>query len=181
MEYFIDEKGKYVFKGSTAGVSRRMFTVVIIAAGLMMLGISLTLYLSMQRQSFSSFNPIMPFIPVMTLPVTIIVLLYVRKRIGNTGTVKVDYMKNTVSFSHQVYNSYRAVTVGTEKITRVMLSKKECASYGYSGSVLWTVSIMTDQGQYDLMADTSETKTRGFANEFSSLISRSVDDLTRGA
>lgn len=180
MEYFIDEKGKYIFKGSTAGVSRRIFTLVIIATGVMMAGVSMTLYFSMQKQTFSSLNSVIPLIPVMIFPVTLIVLLAVRKRIGNAGTVKVDYMKNTVSFGQRVYNSYRAVTVGTEQITRVMLSKKECASYGYSGSVIWTVSIMTDQGQYDLMADTSEMKTRGFANEFSSLISRSVDDLTRG-
>lgn len=36
------------------------------------------------------------------------------------------------------------------------------------------------RGQFDLMADQSEMKARGFANEFSSLISRSVDDLTTG-
>ena len=180
MEYFIDEKGKYIFKGSTAGVSRRIFTLVIIATGVMMVGVSLTLYFSMQKQSFASFNPVVPFIPLMTFPVTLIVLLAVRKRIGNAGTVAVDYMKNIVSFSHQVYNSYRAVTVGTEQITRVMLTKKKSTSYGYSNSAIWTVSIMTDQGQFDLMADRSEMKARGFANEFSSLISRSVDDLTRG-
>ena len=69
--------------------------------------------------------------------------------------------------------------MGTEQITRVMLTKKELASYQFPGGVQWKVSIMTDQGQYDLMADRSEMKARGFANEFSSLISRSVDDLTR--
>lgn len=180
MEYFVEEKGKYIFKGSTAGVSRRVFTFAIIAAGLMMMGVSLTFYFSMGKQASSSLNPVIPFIPVMIFPVTLIVLLAVRKRIGNMGTVTVDYMKNIVSFSQQVYSSYRAVIVGTEQITRVMLSRKECASYGYSGSVLWTVGIMTDQGQYDLMADQSEMKARGFANEFSSLVSRSVDDLTRG-
>ena len=58
--------------------------------------------------------------------------------------------------------------------------KKECVSFGYSGSILWTVSIMTDKGQFDLMADRSEVKARGFANEFSSLVSRSVDDFTIG-
>ena len=75
MEYFIDEKGKYVFKGSTAGVSRRIFTLVIIATGVMMVGVSLTLYFSMQKQSFSSFDPVVPFIPLMIFPFTLIVLL----------------------------------------------------------------------------------------------------------
>ncbi|MCD4848143.1 MAG: hypothetical protein K8R76_08135 [Candidatus Aegiribacteria sp.] len=180
MEYFIDEKGKYVFKGSTSGVLRRIFTVVIIATVVMMVGVSLTLYFSMEKQSFSSINPVIPFIPLMMFPFTLIVLFAVRKRIGNAGTVKVDYMKNTVSFSQRIYNSYRAITIGSEQITRVMISRKECASYGYSNSVIWTVSIMTDQGQFDLMADRSEVKARGFVDEFSSLVSRSVDDLTRG-
>ena len=180
MEHFIEVNGKYIFKGSTASVSRRILTIVIIATGVMMVGVSLTLYFSMGKQASSSFNPVIPFIPVMIFPVTLIVLLAVRKRIGNAGTVTVDYMKNIVSFSQLVYNSYRTVTVGTEQITRVMLTRKESASYGYPGGVQWTVSIMTDQGQYDLMADRSEVKARGFANEFSSLVSRSIDDLTIG-
>ena len=129
MEYFIEEKGKYIFKGSAAGVSRRILTIVIIVTGIMMLGVSFTLYFSMEKQSVSSFNPVIPLIPIMIFPVSLISLLVVRKRIGNAGTVTVDYMKNIVSFSQRVYNSYRAVTVGTEQITRVMLTKKESDSY----------------------------------------------------
>ena len=176
MEYFVDENGMYVFKGGGGyNIQRRIITVVIVASGLIVLGISVFMYTMMKRHGGLEHNPILPFMPVLTFPVTLVILLFVRKRLSDAGRVTVDYMNGRMIFGRQVGNRYSKVDVGTSKIRRILLSRD---APGGSAS-LWSVSVLTPAGQQQVMIDRDETRARGFAGELAALVSSPMDDLTR--
>jgi len=181
MEYFVDEVGKYVYKGSgDLRVQTRLITIIMVAIGIMVLGASVFMYFLLKKQGALGFNPILPFMPVMTFPVTILVLIFVRKRMGAAARITLDYMNGLISFSQRIGGAYRQQEIMTSEIRKIVLSRSASSEtpFGDNGPV-WTVSLMTPSGQHQIMADSKEINARGFAGELASLVSCSIDDLTR--
>jgi len=181
MEYFEDEVGKYVYKGGgDVRLQRKIITAVMVSIGVIVLGMSLFIYVLLKKQGVLEVNPILPFMPVMTFPITILVLIFVRKRIGSAGRVIVDYMNGLMFFSERIGSTYRLQEIRTAEVRRIVLSHTASNSTPFGNSTqAWAVSVKTPSGQHQVMADSSEDNARGFAGELASLISCSVEDLTR--
>ena len=176
MEHFVDEGGKYVFRGGQFTTQRRILTAVILISGLTALVASLIMYLTMRKHGALEHNSYLPLVPLFSLPGTLVVLLFLRRRIGIAGTVTVDYMNGSMTYGLRKGNGYRTADLQTSHIRRIIVSKASSVSLRGTPTVLWTVSIESQSGVHPVMKDRSEPRARGFAAELGSLISCSVDD-----
>lgn len=174
MEYFTEDGGKYVYRGGSDVLHKRIFSAVLAGSIVFSLGVLVFIYMMLRKQSEADSGL---YIPLMIFPLNVFILILISRSIGSSRTVTVDYMKGTLTFYRKTLHSAAKEEISTADIERIMILRNESSSNELSSQVEHIVRITTRGGLYDILTSSDEHKVRGFANEFSSLVSKPIEDL----
>lgn len=177
MEYFTEDGGKYVYRGGSVGLHKRIFSAVLSGSIVFSLGVFIFIYLMLREQSKADSGSFLPYLPLMIFPLNLFILILVRKNLGSSRTVTLNYMNSTLTFYRKTLYSAAKEEISTEDIERIMILRNESSANELSSWVEYIVRITTQGGLYDILTSSDEHKVRGFANEFSSLVSKPLEDL----
>jgi len=162
MEYFREANGACVYAGRNQERMRRVLLLAMVASVLCMAGASLFLRLGTSREgSGADLDPMVPVVPLLCIPFTILGMLFVRSRISLAGSVRIDYVGGTITSGAPGMGIIGGRRIPTSSVRGVTLA----------GQGPCMVGLETAEGAVMLLILGERTEAEGVATELAGLLS----------
>lgn len=175
MKHFKEENGKYVFTSTDNRRFRRIFTGAMVFSVILPIAIAAVLYFLVPEDSFSGADRyVVVIVLLVMIPVELMIMLFVRKRVVGVGTIELDYMQGRLSYG----SGSRRREFGTGEVRKVAVSGTG-STYGM-GSLAsrFTVKLLTGSGEVSTISLRDRDMALEVAGELASLLSADLEDET---
>lgn len=175
MKHFREENGKYTFTSTSSQKFRRIFSIAMAFAVILPIAIVAILYFLVPEDSFSGTDRYAVVIVLLVMvPVELMIMLFVRKRVVGASTMELDYMQGRLSYGS---GSGRR-ELGTGEVRKVVVSGTG-STYGMGNlASRFTIKLLTDSGEVSTISLRYRDKALEVAGELASLLSADLRDET---
>lgn len=175
MKHFKEENGKYIFTSTGSQKFRKIFSIAMVFSVILPIAIAAILYFLVPEDSFSGTDRYAVVIVLLVfIPVELMIMVFVRKRIVGASTMELDYMQGRLSYGS---GSGRR-EFGTGEIRKVAVSGTG-STYGM-GSLAsrFTIKLLTGSGEVSTVSLRYRDRALEVAGELASLLSADLKDET---
>ncbi|MBN2587407.1 MAG: hypothetical protein JXA64_05240 [Candidatus Fermentibacteraceae bacterium] len=178
MQYFMEEKGKYVYR-SSAGVLRRKILTWVIYISILLPLLIVAAFLFILKESGEDFNFVLiPVVLAIMIPSDAMILMFMRRRMEGMGTVVLDYVQGLLTFNRG------GSVMGRMQVRTGEIAGLEVSGNDPSGNALlvnggiYRVRLVTSGGEsHDVMWLQNREEALAAAGELASILSVRVRDL----